>query len=362
MKYDFLIIGAGIFGSVCARELTDKGFSCLVLEKRDHIGGNCYTYKESKIDIHKYGAHIFHTSSEKIWNYINKFSKFNNYRHSVVANYQNKIIPLPFNMWTFNSIWGAITPTEAIGIINSQKFHGTPSNLEEQAISMVGKDIYEILIKGYTKKQWMKDPKFLPKEIIKRIPIKFIYNNDYFDDQFQGIPTDGYTKIFENMLDGIDVQLDSDYFENRNFYDQLARYKIYSGPIDRYYDYTYGKLEYRSLNFQHETLSIENYQGSSVVNYTDESIPFTRILEHKHFNPNNKSDKTIITKEFSISWTGAEDPIYPINDTTNNDIYKKYKDIPNSKTIFGGRLAEYRYYDMHQVIGSALSTVSQIIK
>jgi UDP-galactopyranose mutase len=361
MKYDFLIVGAGIFGSVCARELTNAGFSCLVLEKRNHIGGNCYTFKESNIDIHKYGAHIFHTSNETIWNYINQFGRFNNYRHSVVASYHDKVYSLPFNMWTFSAIWDIKTPTEAIDIINSQKFNGDPNNLEEQALSMVGKDIYEILIKGYTKKQWRKDPRLLPKEIIKRIPIRFTYDNNYFNDLYQGIPIDGYTKIFENMLDGIKVDLEIDYFDNKDYYDSLAKYTIYSGPIDKYYNYIYGQLDYRPLSFENQILSIDNYQGSSVVNYTDESVPFTRILEHKHFNPQNLSNQTVITKEFPIEWTGKEDPIYPVNDKKNNDIYTKYKNISNTKTIFGGRLAEYKYYDMHQVIGSALSTIKEIL-
>lgn len=365
-KFDFLIVGAGMFGSVCARELTNRGYSCLVIDKRNHIGGNCYSYKKNNTDIHNYGAHIFHTSSTKIWNYINQFVTFNNYKHHVVANYNNEIYSLPFNMWTFNKFWNITTPDEAKSIIDSQKFIGNPTNLEEQAISMVGKDIYEKLIKGYTTKQWMMDPKTLPKDIIKRLPLRFTYDNNYFHDTYQGIPTNGFTELFEKLLDGSALELEVDYFANRERLDSLAKRLIYTGSIDKFYDYTYGILEYRPLRFEHSEIDSVNYQGHSVVNYTDSRTPFTRIIEHKHFNLTsaNKDSKTIISKEYPIAWTGHEEPIYPINNQQNNNIYSQYVKLNNSqnKVIFGGRLAEYKYYDMHQVIGSALAITESLVE
>ena len=360
MKYDYLIVGCGMFGSVCARVLTDAGYKCLVIDKRNHIAGNCYSKKISEIDVHWYGAHIFHTSNKEIWDFINKFSEFNNYRHHVVANYKGEIYSLPFNMWTFNQFWGSIKPEQAKRIIEDQKFIGIPSNLEEQAISMVGKDIYDKLIRGYTKKQWMEEPVNLPPSIIKRLPIRFTYDNNYFFDTYQGIPKDGYSQLFVNMLDQIDVELQVDYFKIQN--KNIAKNTIYTGPIDKYYNYEYGRLPYRPLHFEHMKLKESNFQGHSVVNYTDESIPYTRIIEHNHFNP-KKTKETIITKEYPIKWTGEEDPIYPINTEENNSTYQKYKNINRAKNIFfGGRLAEYRYYDMHQVIGSAIKLCKELCK
>lgn len=360
--YDFLIIGTGLFGSVCARELTDLGYKCLVIDKRDHIGGNCYTEKKEGINVHVYGPHIFHTSNEKVWNYVNRFVKFNNYRHHSVGNYKNELFSLPFNMFTFNKLWGLNDPNEVQKKINETKFTGTPQNLEEQAISQVGVEIYEKLIKGYTTKQWMKDPKNLPPFIIKRLPVRFTFDNNYFFDKYQGIPENGYTELFEKLLDGIEIRLKTDYFENIDFYDKISKKIIYTGPIDKFFNYEFGDLEYRPLRFEHETLEIQNYQGWSIINYTDIEIPYTRIVEHKHFE-NSNSDKTIITKEYPIEWTRNSDPYYPINDNKNNEIYEQYrkKTLCLKNVFFGGRLAEYKYYDMHQVIESALNKIPELI-
>lgn len=361
MKYNYLIIGSGIFGSVCARELTDKGYKCLVIEKRNHIGGNCYTEKIEGINFHKYGAHIFHTSNKEVWDYVNKFVEFNSYKHHVLANYNNKLYSLPFNMFTFNQLWGVNTPKEAQNIIEQQRFKGEPSNLEEQALSLVGKDIYEKLIKGYTEKQWMKSCNELPPFIIKRLPVRFNFDNNYFFDPYQGIPKNGYTELFEQLLDGIEVKLNTDYFESKKYFDSLAKNIIYTGPIDKFYNYCFGELEYRPLKFEHDILDQENYQGHSVINYTEYRVPYTRIIEHKHFN-NDVSSKTIITKEYPIEWNKNEEPYYPINDELNNKKYSQYKELASKETniIFGGRLAEYKYYDMHQVIESALNTIKQV--
>jgi UDP-galactopyranose mutase len=299
--YDYLIIGSGVYGSVTARELTDKGYKCLVIEKRSHIGGNCYTTKLHDINIHVYGAHIFHTSNKEVWDYVNRFVEFNTYRHHVVANYKDEIYSLPFNMWTFNKLWDINTPNEARQIIESQRYKDVPANLEEQALSLVGKDVYEKLIKGYTEKQWMKSSKELPAFIIKRLPVRFTYDNNYFFDVYQGIPKNGYTELFEKLLDGIDIKLNTDYFKDKEYYNTLAKKIIYTGPIDKFYDYEYGELEYRPLKFEHQVLDYDNHQGHSVVNYTDSDIPYTRIIEHKHFN-NDISDKTVITKEYPIEW------------------------------------------------------------
>jgi UDP-galactopyranose mutase len=363
MKYDYLIVGSGFFGSICARELTDKGFKCLVLEKRNHIGGNCYTEKIENINVHKYGAHIFHTSNEEVWNYINRFTTFNNYRHHVVANYKDEIYSLPFNMFTFNKLWGVKNPKDAQKIIESQKFKGEPKNLEEQALSLVGDEIYEKLIKGYTKKQWMMNPNELPPFIIKRLPVRFTYDNNYFFDKFQGIPSDGYTPIFEKLLSGIDLKLNCDFFENRKYYESISNKIIYTGPIDKFYDYKFGELEYRPLRFENFILDCDNFQGHSVVNYTDEQIEFTRIIEHKHFE-NSESNKTIITKEYPIEWTKNEEPYYPINNHINNEIFNQYKELSKKEknVYFGGRLAEYKYYDMHQVIETSLNFIKNIIQ
>ena len=361
IKYDYVIIGSGIFGSVCARELTDKGYKCLIIEKRNHIGGNCYTEKIEGINFHKYGAHIFHTSNKEVWNYVNRFVEFNSYKHHVLANYDNKLFSLPFNMFTFNQLWGVNTPKEAQNIIEQQKFKGEPTNLEEQALSLVGKDVYEKLIKGYTEKQWMRTCSELPSFIIKRLPVRFNFDNNYFFDPYQGIPKNGYTELFEKLLEGIEVKLNVDYFENKEYLNSLAKNIIYTGPIDKFYNYCFGELEYRPLKFEHSVLDQENYQGHSVINYTKKEIPYTRIIEHKHFN-NDLSSKTIITKEYPIEWNENEEPYYPINDELNNKKYIQYKELASKETniTFGGRLAEYKYYDMHQVIESALNKMKTL--
>ncbi len=360
MKYDFLIVGSGLFGSVCARELTDLGYKCLVIDKRDHIGGNCYTKKIHNINTHVYGPHIFHTSNEKVWNYVNKFIKFNNYKHHAIANYKNELFSLPFNMFTFNKIWGINTPQEAKSKIDSQKFVGIPQNFEEQAIQNVGQEIYEKLIKGYTKKQWLKDPKDLPSSIIRRLPVRFTFDNNYFFDTYQGIPKNGYTELFDKLLENIEVKLNCDFFVDRDFYERNADKIIYTGPIDRFFDYKHGFLEYRPLEFDHQILQTENYQGHSVINYTDEDVPYTRIIEHKHFE-NSESQFTVITKEFPTEWSIDKEPYYPINNEENNEIYNLYleESKKNDNVFFGGRLAEYKYYDMHQVIESSLNLMKK---
>ena len=359
MIYDYLIIGSGLFGSICARELTDKGYSCCVIDKRNHIGGNCYTENKEGINIHTYGPHIFHTSDKKIWDYINQYAKFNNFILTPVATYKGKQYALPFNMWTFNQLWGVKTPEEAQSKIEEQKFRDKPTNLEEQALALVGKDVYETLIKGYTKKQWQKDPKDLPPFIIKRLPVRLTYNNNYFNDTYQGIPIGGYTQIFEKLLEGIDIRLNTDYFT-----DILPEHKkvIYTGPIDKFFNYEFGELEYRTLKFDTKRLDTSNHQGVVMNNFTEEKIPYTRIVEHKHFEFGTQP-YTYITYEYPTNWTSTSEPYYPINDNKNQEIYKKYKEkASNLEDIyFGGRLAEYRYYDMHQVIGSALSKLEKNI-
>jgi UDP-galactopyranose mutase len=304
---------------VCARELTDKGYKCLIIDKRDHIGGNCYTEEIEGIHVSKYGAHIFHTSNKKVWEYINRFTTFNNYRHHVVANYQGEVYSLPFNMWTFNKLWNVNTPDQAREIIDSQKFIGEPQNLEEQAIAGVGQDIYEKLIKGYTKKQWLKEPKDLPASIIKRLPIRYTYDNNYFFDDYQGMPTEGFTKIFEKMLDGIDIKLSTDFFEQKESLERVAKNIIFTGQIDRFYDYRFGDLEYRPLEFEHETLDMNNYQGHSVINYTEESIPYTRIIEHKHFYKNNSNNCNNANK-----YTNSNKLNNPHNSDPNNAYHSKH--------------------------------------
>ena len=362
-EYDFLIVGSGLFGSVCARELTDLGYKCLVIEKREHIGGNCYTEKIEGINVHKYGPHIFHTSNEAVWNYVNKFIKFNTYRHHAVANYNGEIYSLPFNMFTFNKLWNVTTPSEAHNIIESQRFKGTPSNLEEQAISLVGTEIYDKLIKGYTYKQWMKNPKDLPTFIIKRLPVRFTYDNNYFFDTYQGIPENGYTELFQKLLDGVKVQLNTDYFKNREYFDNISDKIIYTGPIDKFFNYKFDELEYRPLRFEHRILDIKNYQGWSVINYPDINVPYTRIIEHKHFE-NSNSEKTIVTEEYPTEWSRESEPYYPINDNKNKLILEKYlKELKKCKRVyFGGRLGEYKYMDMHQVIESAINLINKIKK
>ncbi len=364
--YDFLIVGSGLFGSVCARELTNAGKKALVIEKRPHLGGNIYTENQDGIHVHKYGAHIFHTNSKRIWSYINQYATFNHFINSPIANYQGQLYNLPFNMNTFYQLWGCTTPTEAQAIIESQRnglSDRPPGNLEEQAIKLVGQDIYHTLIKGYTEKQWGRDCKDLPPFIIKRLPVRFNFDNNYFSDRYQGIPEGGYTQIIENMLDGIDTELNVDFFEQKPSLLKLSKYVIYTGPIDQYFDYSYGKLAYRSLRFEETRLSVENYQGNAVVNFTARDIPYTRIIEHKHFDCSTATPHTIITKEYPLEWSEGLEPYYPINDETNNSLYQRYKTLAEAErnVIFGGRLGQYKYYDMHQVIGAALKTVQRLL-
>lgn len=352
--YDFLIVGAGLFGSVFAREATDRGYKCLVIDKRNHIGGNCYTEKKEGIHVHMYGPHIFHTSSKKIWDYVNKFSEFEQYQHNVIANYNDSIYNLPFNMNTFYQMFHTCNKQEILEIIEQTRFKGDPQNLEEYALSIVGEHIYYKLIYGYTKKQWGKEPKELPKSIIARLPLRFTFNNNYFNDLYQGIPTEGYTKFFENLLDNIEVELEVDFFAKRSYYENMSKKIVYTGPIDKYYDYCYGKLDYRSLVFEHSKLDQEIYQGCTQMNFTDTFTTYTRIIEHKLFLSKQKTPQTIITKEFPAPYSLTKDPYYPVNNEINNNVANKYKQILNKKNIFGGRLAEYRYYDMHQVVASSL--------
>jgi UDP-galactopyranose mutase len=362
-QHNFLIVGAGFYGSVMARELANAGYKVKVIDKRDHIGGNAYTKNIDDIDVHVYGAHIFHTNDKGIWDYINQFGEFNNFKNSPVAYSHGKMYSLPFNMWTFNQLWGVTTPDQAKAKIEEQKFKGEVTNLEEQALSMVGTDIYRKLIKGYTTKQWGKDPKELPASIIKRLPVRFTWDNNYFNDKYQGIPVEGYTRLFNRILDhpNINVELNFDYFEDRDYSNSRAEKIIYTGPIDRFFDYKHGKLEYRSLKFVYKTLDNIDFQGNAVVNYSDVDAEFTRIIEHKHFN-NHGQRNTVITYEFPQKYTGYNEPYYPVNDDKNNDIYNLYKKEANQlyNVYFGGRLAEYRYYDMHQVIASALKDAKKI--
>lgn len=356
--YDYLIVGSGLFGSVCARELADEGFKCLVIEKRNHIGGNIYSEKIEGIEVHKYGPHVFHTNSDEIWNYINRFADFNGFVNTPIAVSGGEVYSLPFNMFTFNKLWNVKTPSEAMKIIEEQKFKGIPKNLEEQALSLVGRDIYEKLIKGYTEKQWGRKCSDLPPEIIKRLPVRMTYSNNYFNSKYQGIPIGGYTAMVENMLDEIEVILNEDYLKNKEYWNKQATKVIYTGPIDAYFDYSLGHLEYRSLRFETEILDIPNYQGSAVVNYTDSEIPYTRICEHKHFDY-LECPKTVITKEYSSEWKVGDEPYYPVNDAKNNELLKQYQELAKNENnvIFGGRLAEYKYYDMDKVIESALKNM-----
>lgn len=362
-KYDYLIVGSGLFGAVFAYEAMKKNKSCFVIDKRSHIGGNIYTENIESINVHKYGAHIFHTSNKKVWDYINNFADFNNYINSPVAVYGDQVYNLPFNMNTFSKIWGIKTPAEAKKIIASQIEQSgilEPANLEEQAIKLVGRDIYEKLVKGYTEKQWGKDCKELPAFIIKRLPVRFTYDNNYFNDRYQGIPIGGYTSIIKKMLDGADIMLNIDYFDFIKHNTDIAAKTVYTGTIDRFYDYCYGELEYRSLRFDTEILDEENYQGNAVINYTERSIPYTRIIEHKHFEFGIQP-KTVITKEYPMLWTKEDEPYYTINDERNNSIYLKYKDLADKEEniILGGRLGSYKYYDMDEVIEAALTAVER---
>lgn len=362
IKYDFLIVGAGLFGSVFAYEAKKRGLKSLIIDKRSHIAGNVYTENVEGINVHKYGAHIFHTNNKKIWDYVNNLVEFNRYTNSPVAKYKNKLYNLPFNMNTFYQLWEVTTPEEARLKIEEQRLKYShiknPSNLEEQALVLGGEDIYKTLIEGYTQKQWGRSPSELPAFIIKRLPFRFTFDNNYFNDDYQGIPKGGYTKLIEKLLEGIEVKLGVNYFKDKNEVDRLAKKIIYTGKIDEYFNLQFGPLEYRSLHFENEFLEIDNYQGNAVVNYTDVSIPYTRILEHKHFEFGTQNH-TIITKEYPSEFSKDNEPYYPVNDINNNARFKKYQDLAkqSDNVIFGGRLAEYKYYDMHQVIGSALKTV-----
>ena len=364
MEYDYLIVGAGLFGSIFAHEMTKKGKKFLVIEKRNHIGGNVFTELKENINVHKYGAHIFHTDNKEVWEYINQFADFNRYTNSPVANYKGELYNLPFNMNTFYQIWGVKTPEEAKAKINEQKAESkieNPKNLEEQAISLIGKDIYKKLVKGYTEKQWGKKCEELPSFIIKRLPVRYTFDNNYFNDLYQGIPIGGYTLIIEKMLEGIEVKLNTDFFDEKDKWLNIANKIIFTGMIDQYYDYCYGELEYRGLNFEFETLDVENYQGNAVINYTDAETPFTRIIEHKHFE-NSDSLKTIITREYPKKWKKGEEAYYPLNDEKNSELYNKYVELSKKedKVVFGGRLGMYKYFDMWQVIDEALKLVRSI--
>lgn len=363
-QYDYLIVGAGLFGSVFAHEATRRGKKCLVIDKRNHIGGNVYCEKIEGITVHKYGAHIFHTNDQPIWEYVNALTPFNHYRHTVLANYNNELYNLPFNMNTFHKLWNVITPDEAKKKINEQVLASgvkKPANLEEQALSLVGTDIYHKLIKGYTEKQWGRPAHALPAFIIKRLPVRFTFSNDYFTDRYQGIPIGGYTSIIQKMLALSDVRLGVDFFASKSELTPLAETIVFTGMIDQFYDYRFGILEYRSLKFKNELLETPNFQGSAVVNYTDKHVPHTRIIEHKHFEF-GEQPVTYITREYSQEWTPGQEPYYPVNDDKNDGMFRKYRELAGQEknVIFGGRLAEYRYYDMHQVIGSALKTVSTV--
>jgi UDP-galactopyranose mutase len=361
--YDYLIVGAGLYGAVFAHEMTKKGKKCIVIDKRDHIGGNIYTEEIEGINVHKYGAHIFHTNNKKVWEYVNQFAEFNRYTNSPIANYKGEIYNMPFNMNTFNKMWGVITPDEAKAKIEEQKAAAgitEPKNLEEQAISLVGTDIYEKLVKGYTGKQWGRPCTELPAFIIKRLPVRFTYDNNYFNALYQGIPIGGYTKLIENLLEGIEVRLNLDFLADKENLESIADRIVYTGPIDAYFDYQYGELQYRSVRFENEILDTPNYQGNAVVNYTDSETPYTRIIEHKHFEFGTQP-KTVISREYSAEWKKGDEPYYPVNDEKNGALYEKYKLLADKEenVIFGGRLGEYKYYDMDKVIEVALDKVEQ---
>ena len=364
MRYDYLIVGAGLYGATVAQEAKKAGKKVLVIDKRPHIAGNVYTEEMNGINVHKYGAHIFHTNDVEVWNYLQNFATFNRFTNSPVANYKGELYSLPFNMYTFNKMWGVVTPEEAAKKIEQQKMEANitePRNLEEQAISLVGRDIFERLVKGYTEKQWGRDCKELPSFIIKRLPVRFTFDNNYFNALYQGIPVGGYTKMVENMLEGIEVRLETDYLKDKSYFDNLASRIIYTGPIDAYFDYSLGYLQYRSVRFENEMLDVQNYQGNAAVNYTDRETPWTRIIEHKWFEfgkdaYGNDIPHTIISREYSSEWNPGDEPYYPVNDETNGAMYQKYKELADKeeKVVFGGRLGEYKYYDMDAVVSSAL--------
>lgn len=369
MKYDYLIVGSGLYGAVFAQQVKEAGKSVLVIDKRPNVAGNVYTERIEGINVHKYGAHIFHTNNKKVWDYVNKFTEFNRFTNSPVANYKGELYSLPFNMYTFNKMWGVVTPEEAVAKIEEQRKEAgiiEPENLEEQAISLVGRDIYKKLIKGYTEKQWGRDCKDLPSFIIKRLPVRLTFDNNYFNALYQGIPVGGYTKLVANLLEGIEVRLNTDYLENKKELDAIADKVVYTGPIDAYFGYTLGTLEYRSVRFEIETLDKPNFQGNAAVNYTDRETPWTRIIEHKWFEfgkdeEGNDLPKTVISREFSSEWKPGDEPYYPVNDEKNSALYGKYKELTEKeeKVIFGGRLGEYKYYDMDQVIAAALHCCDQ---
>ncbi len=372
MKYDYLIVGAGLYGAVFAHEAHKLGKKVLVIDKRDNIAGNVYTKEVEGINVHVYGAHIFHTNNKEVWEYVNQFAEFNRFTNSPVANYKGELYSMPFNMYTFNKMWGVVTPQEAMDEIEAQKKEAgitEPQNLEEQAISLVGRDIYEKLVKGYTEKQWGRDCKDLPSFIIKRLPVRFTFDNNYFSALYQGIPMGGYTNMVANMLDGVEVKLGVDYLENKEEYDALADKVVYTGAIDAYFNFKLGTLEYRSVRFDTELLDIPNYQGNAAVNYTDRETPYTRIIEHKWFEFGKDKDgndipKTVISKEYSSEWKPGDEPYYPVNDDKNGQLYAKYKELADKedKVIFGGRLGEYKYYDMDKVIEVALAKTKEVLK
>ncbi len=363
MKYDYLVVGSGLFGAVFAYEAKKRGKSCLVIDKRSHIGGNIYTEKIEDINVHKYGAHIFHTSNQEIWDYMNQFAEFNHYINSPIAVYKDELYNLPFNMNTFSKMWGVRTPAQAKEIIRKQIEDldiTEPSNLEEQALSLAGRDVYEKLVKGYTEKQWGRSCTELPPFIIKRLPLRFTYDNNYFNDRFQGIPIGGYTAIIEKMLEGIEVKVDTDYFVFRKEHPDVAEKTVFTGMIDEYFDYCCGPLQYRSVRFETEVLDEENYQGNAVVNYTDREVPYTRVIEHKHFEFGTQP-KTVISREYSSEWKQGMEPYYPVNDAENNALYEKYRELAQKEkhVIFGGRLGQYKYYDMDKVVAAALDCVKE---
>lgn len=367
--YDYLIVGAGLYGAVFANQAIKKGKSVLVIDRRPNVAGNVYTKEIEGIHVHKYGAHIFHTNNKEVWDFVNEFAEFNRFTNSPVANYKGEIYSLPFNMYTFNKMWGVTTPEEALSVIEKQREESgitNPQNLEEQAISLVGRDIYEKLIKGYTKKQWGRPCNELPAFIIKRLPVRLTYDNNYFNAKYQGIPIGGYTKLVRNMLQGADIILGTDYFDEKEKYDKMAKKVIYTGAIDEYFGYEFGNLEYRSVSFETELLNQSNYQGNAAVNYTDEETPWTRIIEHKWFqfgldDMGNEIPKTVISKEYSKEWTPKDEPYYPVNDEKNNQLYNRYKELADKeeKVIFGGRLGQYKYLDMDAVIAESLNKAKE---